>query len=451
MFSLILKYWYLLLPVLPLLFIFFIYIIKNRRAFSYFLLISIISERLLHSSASALGMSNSKLIFLVLALFYFMVNINNINHLFTISWRIFLPLIIFVLYFTISTSWGANIRLVSYISLIGLFVLSYLVLKVIKDLDGLEIFISVFSIFGTAITTLLFFEYFTQGEINIETPSAWMYRASGSIFSISANNAASFTIFPIIFYYVKYFLMKEKNSTNLFFIIYNFIGLILTVSLSAIISLLIIVLIGLVSDRKLIKGIAWSVGLVFSFALVIKILNLDLLPVENLLRRFEFLLNTDMEKLITSLPRISIWDFSLKQFYENPIFGYGFQSFTTHSGNEILDFILRRSSDGIAMHNYYILLLFEGGVVGMALFLFLIIRCLSTTYKIYNQGKMHGDKVIEFSALTLFLYLIHYIIKAFFHDILVTEKIPWVLFGLVEILWISHNSRFLKKNTLAFK
>ena len=45
----------------------------------------------------------------------------------------------------------------------------------------------------------------------------------------------------------------------------------------------------------------------------------------------------------------------------------------------------------------------------------------------------------------------HYLIKSFWHDILVTEKIPWLIFGLIEVSWVGYKKKLIQNKKLLLK
>ena len=409
-------------------------------------MMSILLERVASSEAASFGLSNAKLFFMIIVVFYFLININHINQLFFMSWRMFFPLFLFVFYFTLSTSWAENILFVYIISYIQLFILSYLVFKVIKDMEGLNIFISTLSLSGTVVTTLLLLEYLGNYDSYINDSTIEFYRSQGKLFILNSNFSATMATLPFIYYYVKYFLLEEKKNIYLFLIIYNFIGLLITVSISALIAILLIVLISLKQYGKLTRGVVGVSSLVMIILLLVNVFNINILPLHGITTRVKILMDMDKEILFNILPRVNIWQFAISLFSENPFFGYGFQSFLNFSELRP-SYVAPKIPGHVAMHSQYLLALFEGGIIGLILYLVLIIRCLSTVLIVHNYGKLIDDKVIEFCAITIFLFMIHYLIKSFWHDILVTEKIPWVIFGLIEVLWVGYKKRLIQNKS----
>ena len=59
MFHLLIKYWYILLPLIPFLVFILIYTVQNKRAFSIFVMMSILLERVASSEAASFGLSNA--------------------------------------------------------------------------------------------------------------------------------------------------------------------------------------------------------------------------------------------------------------------------------------------------------------------------------------------------------------------------------------------------------
>jgi O-antigen ligase len=95
--------------------------------------------------------------------------------------------------------------------------------------------------------------------------------------------------------------------------------------------------------------------------------------------------------------RLKVWQSSMEMISKRPIFGYGLSSFVPLS----VDFF--RSSDGIGAHNSYLQLLFEGGVVGLGVFLFLFIGAWRLLSRAWKKTKSSGHAI---ALVYLFSYLI---------------------------------------------
>ena len=90
----------------------------------------------------------------------------------------------------------------------------------------------------------------------------------------------------------------------------------------------------------------------------------------------------------------------------------------------------------VAVHSNYFLMLAEGGIIGLCLFLFIIQRSLSVCYTIIKFAKKSERKELEVISISLLAIIIYLLLGGVWHDN-ITNKILWITFGLMEALWFS--------------
>lgn len=127
----------------------------------------------------------------------------------------------------------------------------------------------------------------------------------------------------------------------------------------------------------------------------------------------------DYEALNSYAWRKVIWAGAIVKFWEQPIFGFGYESFTYYSGA----FFIIQSDTGVGAHNTYVQFLFELGIVGFIAFLWLLIPLLM---KLWLLRKRARENIVVF-ALFLSYCLIHYSDNIFYY--LVFNWFFWFFIG----------------------
>ncbi len=80
----------------------------------------------------------------------------------------------------------------------------------------------------------------------------------------------------------------------------------------------------------------------------------------------------------SSAGRFKLWGSAMRLFEQNPVFGAGFEGFA-----------LSGSGEGFTdTHNYFVKKLCEEGIIGMAIFLFCLLKALFSGWKLFNNGKI---------------------------------------------------------------
>ncbi|WP_371194967.1 O-antigen ligase family protein [Glaciecola sp. SC05] len=127
----------------------------------------------------------------------------------------------------------------------------------------------------------------------------------------------------------------------------------------------------------------------------------------------------DYEALNSYAWRKVIWGGAIIKFWEQPILGFGYESFTYYSSA----FFIIESDTGAGAHNTYVQLLFELGLVGFFAFLWLLVPLLKKLWELRNKA---SENIIVF-ALFVAYCLIHYSDNVF--DYLVFNWYFWFFIG----------------------
>ena len=132
-----------------------------------------------------------------------------------------------------------------------------------------------------------------------------------------------------------------------------------------------------------------------------------------------------------------IWAGALEKFWERPILGFGYESFTYYSVN----FFLIEQEQGAAAHNTFVQLLFEVGIIGFFAFLWLLIPLLLSLWKLRNKAR---ENIIVFGLFVSYC-LIHYSDNVF--DYLVFNWYFWFFIG----AFLAYSKLDNSNNTETFK
>jgi len=173
-----------------------------------------------------------------------------------------------------------------------------------------------------------------------------------------------------------------------------------------------LVLLGLLKDRKLLIAImlvlvAWEVVLPKSVQERITMTKQDT--------------GNGEELDSSSQERVDLWTDAFNLFKKDPIFGIGFDTY------EFLHRVGRFSDT----HNYYIKLLVETGIVGLALFLWLFKRVIGLGYSLYRKAEDPFWKSVGLGFLAL---MFSSLILNFFGDRWTYQQVDgylWILLGCV--------------------
>jgi len=164
----------------------------------------------------------------------------------------------------------------------------------------------------------------------------------------------------------------------------------------------------------------------------------------------EHLASTFEGKDISSAERIYRWVAGVRMWTHEPWVGYGpgnfynfYKSFTVNSFQTYVSDNIERSS----IHNYFLLMLTEQGIIGLIIFLALTIAILVGGERIYHQTIRKEEKRY---VLAILLCLIIIYVNTFLSDLIETDKIGSFYFICIALIVNQdvHNQKLRKENEL---
>ena len=163
-----------------------------------------------------------------------------------------------------------------------------------------------------------------------------------------SNNPDYINLFILPFFFTSLIFFKNNYRAKFLFLL-CLIQIILSFSLSSIFTYFIIAsfyfFINILNFKKIIKLSAFIFFLIFSFYLIID--NSE--PISEIFTK-------RMTHLETGSGRFNMWGFAFEKFKLNPIFGNGIGSIKSISLDKF---------DISNLHNYYLEILFEEGIIGL--------------------------------------------------------------------------------------
>ncbi|MFI5134250.1 MAG: O-antigen ligase family protein [Chitinophagales bacterium] len=148
----------------------------------------------------------------------------------------------------------------------------------------------------------------------------------------------------------------------------------------------------------------------------------------------EHLASTFEGKDISSAERIYRWVAGVRMWTHEPWVGYGpgnfynfYKSFTVNSFQTYVSENVERSS----VHNYFLLMLTEQGIIGLIIFMALTIAILIGGERIYHQT-VHKDEKRYVLALLLCVIIIY--VNTFLSDLIETDKIGSFYFICIALM-----------------
>lgn len=163
----------------------------------------------------------------------------------------------------------------------------------------------------------------------------------------------------------------------------------------------------------------------------------------------DHLLSTFEGEDVSSAERVYRWIAGVRMWLHKPINGYGpgnfydfYKSFTVTGFKTYVSENPERSS----VHNYFILLLTEQGLVGLLIFLALTIALLTHGQRIYHETK---DKQEKRYVMAVLLCLVIIYANTMLSDLIETDKIGSFFFICIALLVNQdvRNKRLLKEST----
>ena len=243
---------------------------------------------------------------------------------------------------------------------------------------------------------------------------------------------------------IAFFWIKKHNIFFSFFMISIIliltIGLILSFTRAAWISLFISVIVGLFLKFKINKKILYSLPLLgFIFLLSFQNPILNLLESnrqdssDNLIEHITSLSNISTDA--SNMERINRWKCALKMFVEKPFFGWGpgtyqfqYARFQLSSDRTIIS---SNMGDMGNAHSEYLGPLSESGFFGFLSFLILMVVTIIYAINMYYES---NDSVIRTWLLAIIVALLSYAIHGLFNNFLDTDKASVAIWGVVAII-----------------
>jgi O-antigen ligase len=132
--------------------------------------------------------------------------------------------------------------------------------------------------------------------------------------------------------------------------------------------------------------------------------------------------------------RTDIWTVAWRMVEANPVTGVGAGNFKTSSIHYLIEPGTIRRDDFIidtpqVAHNSYLHVLAELGIPGLALFVAIIVACLSCAWRAARRFAAAGDSVLETLARAIVLALIALLVADFFASDHLNKEL-WLLLGL---------------------
>jgi hypothetical protein len=132
--------------------------------------------------------------------------------------------------------------------------------------------------------------------------------------------------------------------------------------------------------------------------------------------------------------RSSLWTVGWRVASDHPLAGVGLDNFIVVAGDYVrepgaLTRVQRIAENPQEVHNLYLHVLAESGIVGLALYLAFIAGCLRAAWMAANRFAARGDPAMEALARAVFVGICGMLISAFFLSSQVDLRM-WVLFAL---------------------
>src|SRR3954447_6666923 len=132
--------------------------------------------------------------------------------------------------------------------------------------------------------------------------------------------------------------------------------------------------------------------------------------------------------------RADLWTVAWRITEDHPVVGAGLNNYETIAGNYtrrpgVLTSVRNIAEDPHVVHNTYLQMLAETGVVGLALFVLFAIACLRAAWLAARRFASIGDRDMEMLSLTVLIATIAMLVASFFITAAVDKRI-WFLLAL---------------------
>lgn len=339
---------------------------------------------------------------------------------------------IILIFISIFYSFDKNASLIEFFRMTSLFLLYLSAFTLIKNKkDLLYLFIAIIlsgfvpSIFG-------YFQYFTNSGFYIPFEGV-TNRVYGTF--THPNLLAYYLIFPIAIALSTFSLLLKKDFIKnileiksqkilkvflILFLVILILPFIFTFARGAwMVLFMVIFLFGFFNKEKSKR---------ISFILIFTILSLSLFYISGSVRERIYNISTQYNSINW---RLDHWEKTLKYTQQKPLMGHG-------AGTAEI-FILDKSFDAYeeeaAIHNDYIKIATENGIIGLMIYLAIIFLIFYNLFNIFRKLKLPEDKMII--SLIIFLSLAVFL-SSFYDNILkntALQWIYWILLGSVFFLY----------------
>jgi O-antigen ligase len=146
---------------------------------------------------------------------------------------------------------------------------------------------------------------------------------------------------------------------------------------------------------------------------------LDLKPLDQLpvINRVVSLFNSDPSDSV--IWRLNMWDDAYNKALESPIIGFG-----TGSSEMVIEQTRGTFRGSLEVHNDYIKIFLEQGIIGLLIYFILIINILYTLYSRYIKNK--NIYILTIATLMTIIYIV-----SFWDNLLRGTVLMWILFLLL--------------------
>jgi O-antigen ligase len=333
----------------------------------------------------------------------------------------FIPIILWMVYASLSFFWSINPSATSdrVTTLLLLLVSIILINGFIESKKDILNFIEAIILFGVTNATIMIYQYFQLGVGNL---ASQQYRSGGWVGN--ANDNAVVLGIALILVWGLYLIQTQHlglfriNSLKVLAIVVCSAGLLFTASRAGIIAATSAIILQSLLISRFQNKAKFRAVLVLLAMIPIGILLYHTFPeqISYIITRFSSA-QTDQWS-----GRYSGYELAWLRFSQNPVFGYGLESFR----------FLYQQVYGVEQvaHNTYLAMLVEGGIISFTLFLWIII---SRIVPIFNLFKAElKNKIPGIGWLLIFaIYVV--LVNAFSLD-LHYFKTVWLLIGLSTVL-----------------
>jgi O-antigen ligase len=108
--------------------------------------------------------------------------------------------------------------------------------------------------------------------------------------------------------------------------------------------------------------------------------------------------------------RINLYDAGFKMFAERPMFGWGMNSTPSHLPEYLYEY-----NDKVFVHNSYLEILIEQGIVGLALYIMIFFHCFKIGTPIYRFRNKSTNMLIDADFILYWrVFLVVYLVNGMF-------------------------------------